>query len=86
LRRHKIRAVIPRKSNELQDHRMQFDPHEYRRRSLVECCVGWLKECRRIGTRFEKLALNFLVMLKLAIIEQYLRSLLSGYITPSDKC
>jgi transposase len=73
LREHKIRAVIPRKSNELQDDRMQFDRDEYRRRSVVECCVGWLKECRRIATRFEKLAVNFLAMLKLAMIEQYLR-------------
>jgi transposase len=73
LREHKIRAVIPRKSNELQDDRMTFDREDYRRRSVVECCVGWLKECRRIGTRFEKLAVNFLAMLKLAMIEQYLR-------------
>ena len=73
LRQHKIRAVIPRKRNELIDGRMSFDQDEYRRRSVVECCVGWLKECRRIATRFEKLALNFLAMLKLAIIEQYLR-------------
>lgn len=73
LRRHKIRAVIPRKSNEHQDERMRFDANDYRRRNIVECCVGWLKECRRIATRFEKLAVNFLAMLKLAIIEQYLR-------------
>jgi len=73
LREHKIRVVIPRQSNERQDNRMVFDRDEYRRRSVVECCVGWLKECRRIATRFEKLALNFLAMLKLAIIEQYLR-------------
>jgi transposase len=65
--------VIPRKSNERRDDRMVFDRDEYRRRSVVECCVGWLKECRRVATRFEKLALNFLAMLKLAIIEQYLR-------------
>ena len=40
---------------------------------MIECCIGWLKECRRIGTRFEKLALNFLAMIKLAIIRRYLR-------------
>ncbi len=73
LREHKIRAVIPRQRNERRDDRMVFDPDEYRRRSVVECCIGWLKECRRIATRFEKLALNFLAMLKLAIIEHYLR-------------
>ena len=73
LRQHKIRVVIPRKKNEICDDRMAFDKDDYRRRSVVECCIGWLKECRRIATRFEKLAVNFLAMLKLAIIEQYLR-------------
>jgi transposase len=73
LRQHKIRAVIPRKSNEHQDGRTVFDRKSYRRRNVVERCAGWLKECRRIATRFEKLAVNFLAMLKLAIIEQYLR-------------
>ena len=52
---------------------MRFDKDDYRCRSVVECCIGWLKECRRVATRFEKLAVNFLAMLKLAIIEQYLR-------------
>jgi transposase len=73
LREHKICAVIPRKSNEICDGRMTFDREAYRQRSVIEQCVGWLKECRRIGTRFEKLAINFLAMLKLAIIERYLR-------------
>ncbi len=42
---------------------------------MIECCVGWLKECRAIATRFEKLAVNFLAMLKLALIQRYLRIL-----------
>jgi len=50
----------------------------YRRRSVVEQCVGWLKECRRIATRFEKLALSFLAMFKLAMIQRYLRITFSG--------
>lgn len=41
----------------------------------MERCVGWLKECRRIATRFEKLALNYLAMLKLAMIQRYLQIL-----------
>jgi len=73
LQQHKIRVVIPRKSNEHCDDRMAFNKDDYRRRCVVECCIGWLKECRRIATRFEKLAINFLAMLKLAMIEQYLR-------------
>ncbi|MCH8252944.1 MAG: transposase, partial [Planctomycetes bacterium] len=38
---------------------------------------GWLKESRRIGTRFEKLAVNFHGMLQLAMIRRYLRILFS---------
>ncbi len=37
--------------------------------------VGWLKECRTVATRYEKLALNYLGLLKLAFIERYLRLL-----------
>lgn len=48
--------------------------HE-RRRSSVEQCVGWLEECRAIATRYEKVALNDLGLLKLAFIERYLRLL-----------
>jgi len=76
LRRHRIEAVIPQRSDQLAQHRgrpLTFDKDAYRRRSVIECCIGWLKECRRIGTRFEKLALNFLAMIKLAIIRRYLR-------------
>jgi transposase len=78
LRRHRIAAVIPQRSDQVAQHRgrpLQFDSETYRRRNVIECCIGWLKECRRIGTRFEKLALNFLAMVKLAIIRRYLRCL-----------
>ena len=72
-----IRAVIPSKTNEKPKPGPipQFDHEAYARRSIIENCVGWLKECRRIVTRFEKLAVNYLGMLKLAMIERYLRLL-----------
>jgi transposase len=57
-----IKAVIPQRSDQLENHKgrpLNFDRVTYRRRSVVENCIGWLKECRRIGTRFEKLAVNF---------------------------
>lgn len=73
LSQHKIKAVIPRKRNESRDGRMKFDRQAYRMRSVVENSIGWIKECRRIGTRFEKLAINFLAMLKLAFIGRYMR-------------
>lgn len=79
LRAHGIKPVIPHKSNERAryDGRVKFDPETYRRRAVVEQCVGWLKECRRIGTRFEKLAVNFLGMVHLAMIGRYLKLLFS---------
>ena len=71
-----IRAVISRPSNQRKpDDEGDFDVETYRRRNVVERCIGWLKECRRIGTRFEKLAVNFVAMLKVAMIERYLRLL-----------
>jgi len=76
LHAHGIGPVIPRKSNEKYQDK-NFDTQSYRRRSVIEQCVGWLKECRRIATRFEKLALSFLAMLKVAIIQRYLKTAFS---------
>jgi len=70
--------VIPQRSDQKAQHRgrpLKLDKQAYRRRNVIERCIGWLKESRRIGTRFEKPALSFLAMLKLAIIERYLRLL-----------
>ncbi len=79
LRRHRIMPVIPHKENELArlDGRVKFDKQAYKRRCIIEQTIGWLKECRRIGTRFEKLALNFLAMMKLAMIQRSLRIVFS---------
>ena len=80
LRRHGIAAVIPMRSNQRNRHKgrpVNFDRDTYRRRNVIERCVGWLKECRRIATRFDKLAVNFLAMLKLAIIQRYFGILFS---------
>jgi transposase len=70
-----IKPLIPRKDNERLRHdgRSKFDKPTYRRRSVVEQTIGWLKECRRVGTRSEKLAINFLAMVKLAMIQRCLR-------------
>lgn len=69
-----IRPVIPSKSNEDRKARpVEFDREQYRQRNIVERLIGWLKECRRILTRFEKRAANFLGMLKMAFIQRYLK-------------
>ena len=74
-----IEPVIPHKENERARHdpKVKFDKKTYRRRAVIEQCVGWLKEYRRIGTRFEKLAVNFHGMLQLAMIRRYLKLLFS---------
>ena len=35
--------------------------------------IGWLKESRRVFSRFEKTAKNFVGILKMAFIQRYLR-------------
>jgi len=69
-----ITPVIPSKANEDRDARpVSFDKKVYRRRNIVERLIGWLKESRRIFSRFEKTAKNFGGMIKMAFIRQYLR-------------
>lgn len=76
LARHGIKAVIPRRKDQRPgDGRVRFDAEAYKRRSVVEQCVGWLKECRAVATRFDKLAVNYLATVKLAMIQRYLRLL-----------
>lgn len=74
LRQRGIRGVIPRRRDEHPE-RYHFDRATYRRRNIVERCIGWLKECRRIGTRFDKLAGSYLGMVVLAFIRRCARLL-----------
>ena len=37
--------------------------------------VGWYKECRRLGTRYEKLAVNYVAFWMVAMMEKDLRLL-----------
>ena len=68
-----IVPVIPSKSNEDRDARpVEFDREAYRDRNIVERLIGWLKESRRIFSRFEKTAKNFAGMIKMAFIHRYL--------------
>lgn len=68
-----IEPVIPSKENEDRAARpVEFDREAYRRRNIVERLIGWLKESRRIFSRFEKTAKNLGGMLTLAFIRQYL--------------
>jgi transposase len=70
---HHIKDVIPTKSNERR--RVGFCKRTYRRRNVIERRIGWLKEHRRLATRYEKLAVNFQAMFNLAIVEAYLQKI-----------
>jgi transposase len=74
-----IRPVIPSKENEDRAARpVKFDRRTYRRRNIIERLIGWLKECRRVFSRFEKTAKNFGGFLKMAFIQRYLRLATGG--------
>ena len=71
-----ITDVIPYKDNEYPPEDHEFNREAYRQRNVVERLIGWLKECRRIATRFEKRGKYFLAMLKLAALRRLLRATL----------
>jgi len=78
LRSHGIGAVIPprrTRKQRLVGRPISCDQRRYRGRNVIERCVGWLKECRSVATRYEKLAIHYLGMVHLAIIERYLKLL-----------
>lgn len=54
-----------------------FDRPKYRQRNIIERIFGWLKENRRIVTRFDKLAISYAAMVSLAGSMRCLRHLFS---------
>jgi transposase len=64
-------AVIPNNPSRTQKH--PLDKHLYAQRHLVECCFSKLKQFRRVATRFEKTARNYLAVITLAAIVLWLR-------------
>jgi transposase len=51
-----------------------FSPYLYRARNLVERFFNKIKQCRRVATRYDKLAANYLAFIKLASIRIWLRA------------
>ena len=50
-----------------------FSPLLYRARNRIERFFNRIKQCRRIATRYDKLAENFLAFIKLAAIRLWVR-------------
>lgn len=65
-------ANIPPKRNRKDP--ICFSPHLYRARNLIERFFNKIKLCRRVATRYDKLAANNLAFIKLASIRIWLRA------------
>jgi transposase len=70
LARRRIGRVIPTRKD--QPRAADFDKETYRKRNIIERVVGWYKECRRLLTRFEKLAVNYVAFWVIATVVRLL--------------
>lgn len=66
LKRHGIRPTIAHRSNEKRTE--PFDRAAYRERNRIERLINRLKQFRRVATRYEKRAENYLAMVLIASI------------------
>lgn len=64
-------AVIP--NNPSRARKYPIDSHLYAQRHLIECCFSRLKQFRRVATRFEKTAQNYLAIVTIAATILWLR-------------
>jgi transposase len=71
LARQAIIPVIPPKAN--RKIQREYDRHLYKERHLVECCIGKLKQFRRVFSRFDKTVRRFLNFIQFAAVLIWLR-------------
>ncbi|MCJ9696039.1 IS5/IS1182 family transposase [Rhizobium anhuiense] len=64
-------AVIP--NNPSRARKYPLDKHLYAQRHLIECCFSKLKQFRRVATRFEKTAENYLAVVTIAATMLWIR-------------
>jgi len=64
-------AVIP--SSPSRSLKLPLDEDIYKERHLVECCFNKLKHFRRVATRYDKTARNFLAIIIVAAVVLWLR-------------
>lgn len=71
LKQQGIIPVIPPKSNRKEPR--EYDRHIYKERSLIECFIGKLKQFRRVFSRFDKWAKNYMYFVRFAAALIWLR-------------
>jgi transposase len=72
-KRRSVEAVIPTRKDQPRDE--NFDKVTYKRRNIMERVVGWHKEYRSLATRYEKLAVNYVALWLVAIMDRSLKRL-----------
>lgn len=81
LRARGIASVIPEKKprgkRRRKGRKAKFDKQLYKDRNIIERLINWLKDNRRLATRFDKLASSFLGFVKLAFLKRYFKKLFS---------
>lgn len=76
LRNRKIVPVIgikKTKRKETRGRKKKLDKEAYKGRHIVENSIGWLKECRRVATRYDKTTGSFMSFIYLACIRRILK-------------
>jgi transposase len=68
-----VDVVIPPKTSRTAE--IAYDENAYGLRYRIECFINKIKHYRRIATRYEKTARNFLSMVMLAAVMVWLRDL-----------
>jgi transposase len=68
-----VEAVIPPLASRTAE--IAYDANAYGLRYLIECFINKIKHYRRVATRYEKTARNFLSMVSLAAAMIWLREL-----------
>jgi transposase len=80
LRRRGISHTIPERKDQKErraarpGRRLSFEREVYRRRNVVERCVGRLKQWRSVARRYEKRAVNYRAMVVIASLMMWLPS------------
>ena len=76
-----IASVIPEKKprgkRRRRGRKPKFDKQLYKDRNIIERLINWLKDNRRLATRYDKLASSFLAFVKLAFLKRYFKKLFS---------
>ena len=69
-----VDAGLAKRAGKMPKRRRWLSPYLYRARNLIERFFNKIKQCRRIATRYDKLAVNYLAFIKLASIRIWLRA------------